>query len=185
MNGSLPAAVNQDVATSVVDDQFIRAVWDEHAASLLTFALHLNGGDRGWAEDVVQETLLRAWQHPQALDPARGPLRPWLLTVARRITIDQVRARRSRPREVADSSVVALGAVDDEIERVVESWVVADGLSSLTPAHREVLLETYYAGRSVAEAAAVLGVPEGTVKSRTFYALRALKIALEERGVTT
>src|SRR6266567_5790043 len=71
----------------------------------------------------------------------------------------------------------------DLADRVLESWAVADALAALRPDHRQVLLETYYRGRSVAEAAIVLGVPAGTVKSRTFYALRALKLALEERGL--
>jgi RNA polymerase sigma-70 factor (ECF subfamily) len=71
----------------------------------------------------------------------------------------------------------------DEAERALESWAVADALLSLTPEHKRVLLETYYRGKSVAEAAATLGVPAGTVKSRTFYALRALRLALEERGL--
>ena len=73
--------------------------------------------------------------------------------------------------------------VPDEADRVLESWAVADALSTLLPDHRQVLLETYYRGRSVAEASIVLGVPAGTVKSRAFYALRALKLALEERGL--
>ena len=73
--------------------------------------------------------------------------------------------------------------VPDEADRVLESWAVADALAALRPDHRQVLLETYYRGRSVAEAAIVLGVPAGTVKSRAFYALRALKLALEERGL--
>jgi RNA polymerase sigma-70 factor (ECF subfamily) len=65
----------------------------------------------------------------------------------------------------------------------LESWAVSDALSSLRPEHKRVLLETYYRGKSVNEAAATLGVPAGTVKSRTFYALRALRLALEERGL--
>jgi RNA polymerase sigma-70 factor, ECF subfamily len=63
------------------------------------------------------------------------------------------------------------------------SRVVADAIRSLRPEHRGVLLETYYRGRSVAEAAAVLGIPAGTLKTRTFYALRSLKLALEDRGL--
>jgi RNA polymerase sigma-70 factor, ECF subfamily len=68
---------------------------------------------------------------------------------------------------------------------MLQSWVVADAVGTLSAEHRDVLLETYYRGRSVAEAARRLGIPEGTVKSRTHYALRALRLALEERGVVT
>jgi RNA polymerase sigma-70 factor, ECF subfamily len=136
------------------------------------------------ADDVAQETLLRAWTHPEALDPERGSARAWLLTVARNVVRDQARARRARPREVTDEiPEVLLGSVDDEIDLAVESWVVAEALAELTPDHRAVLVETFYRGRSVRQAATFLEIPEGTVKSRTFYALRALKVALTERGV--
>jgi RNA polymerase sigma-70 factor (ECF subfamily) len=185
MNRRVATTVNQGVATATADEALLRALWDEHAAPLLSFARHLTAGDLDRAEDLVQETLLRVWQHPEVLDPSRGPLRPWLLTVARHVAIDQHRARRARPVEVQDTELAGLNGEDDPIDRAIDSWLVADALSSLTSAHREVLLETYYVGRSVAQAAAALGIPEGTVKSRSFYALRALKVALEERGVTT
>jgi RNA polymerase sigma-70 factor, ECF subfamily len=171
-------------APVATDEALLRRLWDEHAGPLLGFVLRLNGGDRGAAEDVLQETLLQAWRHQEALDPARGPLRPWLLTVARRLVIDQYRARRARPPEVGDARLCELAA-DDGIDAALDRWLVADALSSLSPAHREALLHTYYAGRTVTEAAVILGVPPGTVKSRVFYALKALKLALEERGVTT
>ena len=73
----------------------------------------------------------------------------------------------------------------DDLDDVLQSWVVGDCLAALSPDHRAVLVETFYQGRSVRQAAAVLGVPEGTVKSRTYYALRALRVALEEKGVVS
>lgn len=162
----------------------LRTLYEQHAAPLLSYALRLTGGDRGRSEDIVQETLLRAWRHPEALEPSRGPVRSWLFTVARNVAVDAHRARRSRPTEVGDEALAVVPAVD-EIEQALDSWLVADALAALSPDHRAVIVETYYRGRSVAEAAAVLGVPPGTVKSRTFYALRALRLALEERGVTS
>ena len=167
----------------MLDDAALRQLWDEHAAALLSFGLRLTGGDRGAAEDLVQETLLRAWRRPDGLDPARGPARPWLLTIARHVAIDQHRARSARPTEVDDSSLARVG-VDDDIDTALDGWLVADALATLTHEHREALVHTYYAGRTVTEAAAVLHVPVGTVKSRVFYGLRALKVALEERGVS-
>jgi RNA polymerase sigma-70 factor (ECF subfamily) len=168
---------------SPAEDAALRTLFDQHAAPLLSYALRLTGGDRGRAEDVVQETLLRAWRHPEALDEARGPVRSWLFTVARNVAVDAHRARRARPTEVGDEALAVVPAVD-EIEHALDSWLIADAMSALSPEHRTVLVETYYRGRSVAEAASTLGIPPGTVKSRTFYALRALKLALEERGVT-
>jgi RNA polymerase sigma-70 factor, ECF subfamily len=162
----------------------LRALYDAHALALLAYALRLCDGDRALAEDLVQETLVRAWRHLDRLDPAAGPVRPWLFTVAQHLAIDAHRARRARPPEVGD---VALDAVPglDRIESTLDRIVVTDALQSLSKEHRAVIVETYYRGRTVAETAGVLGIPPGTVKSRCYYALRALKLALAERGVTT
>jgi RNA polymerase sigma-70 factor (ECF subfamily) len=173
-------AGKQKPPRQVTDEELVRALYWEHAGPLLRYALHLTSGDRQRAEDIVQETLLRAWLHPQAITDR--PARPWLFAVARNLAVDAHRARQARPHEVGESAL-QLAAVPDTADRALEAWAVADALRSLRPDHRAVLLETYYRGRSVAEAAAVLGVPAGTVKSRTFYALRALKLALEERGL--
>lgn len=162
------------------DEDLVRALYAEHAGPLLRYAMHLMSGDRQRAEDIVQETLLRAWQHPEAI--ADRPARPWLFAVVRNLAIDAYRARRARPHEVGEAALEVLPGPDDA-ERALESWAVADALGALRPEHRSVLLETYYRGKSVAEAAAALGIPAGTVKSRTFYALRALRLALEERGL--
>jgi RNA polymerase sigma-70 factor (ECF subfamily) len=161
------------------DEELVRALYTEHAGPLLRYALHLMSGDRQRAEDIVQETLLRAWLHPEAI--ADRPARPWLFAVARNLAVDAFRARKARPHEVGEGALDLMSS-PDEAERALESWAVADAVKSLRAEHRGVLLETYYRGKSVAEAAAVLGIPAGTVKSRTFYALRALKLALEERG---
>jgi len=182
MNRRRPRGVVRGVGQSHLEDATLRELHDTHAPALLAYARRLCGGDEGRAQDVVQETLLRAWQHPEALDPARGPARAWLFTVARNIAFDAHRARVARPPEVGAGPLAALAA-DDDLDRALDGWLVADALGTLTPHHRAVLVETFYRGRSVAEAAAVLGVPAGTVKSRAYYALRALRVALAERGV--
>ena len=170
--------------TALADEQLLRALFDQHAPALLSYALRLVDGDRGRAEDVVQETLLRAWRHPEAMAADRGSPRPWLFAVARRIAVDAHRRRRARPQEVGDDILAQIPTQDDDVDRALDGWLVGDALAALSPAHREVLVQTYFAGRSVAEAAEVLGVPPGTVKSRTHYALQALRLALLERGVT-
>jgi RNA polymerase sigma-70 factor (ECF subfamily) len=166
------------------DESRLRTLYDAHAAALFAFALRLTRGDRGRAEDIVQETLVRAWQHPQALEPSRGAARPWLFTVARRLAVDAHRARGARPREVDDLALVSMSATDD-IDAALDRLLVADALAALSPQHRAVLVEVFFRDRGIDGAATALGVPAGTVKSRTYYALRALKLALSERGVTT
>jgi len=160
----------------------MRVLHDEHAAALWSYAIRLTGGDRQRAEDLVQECMLRAWRHPDVLDPGRGSARAWLFTTARRIAIDEWRRREARPETVTAEPPERPG--DDETDAAMQALLVAEALSRLSPDHRRVLVECFYRGHSVAEAAQRLQVPAGTVKSRTHYALRALRLALAEMGVT-
>ena len=155
---------------------------DEHAAALWGYCMRLTNGDGPRAQDIVQETLLRAWRHPKVLERSQGSARAWLFTVARNLVIDEWRTRRAQL-EISTAQVPERVPVEDETDQLLQSWVVADALSRLSEDHRLVLVECYYRGRSVAEAARRLGIPEGTVKSRTHYALRALRLALQETGV--
>jgi RNA polymerase sigma-70 factor (ECF subfamily) len=166
------------------DDVLLAELYAVHAESLQRFAIRLTGGDRQRAEDIVQETLVRAWRHQRSLRPSGVPaMRPWLVTVARRIAIDGHRRDRVRPVE-ADLADVGALSVPDESDRIVGSMVVIDALRTLGHPHRQILVETYFRGRTVAEAAGALGLPLGTAKSRLYYAMRALRVALEQHGVT-
>src|SRR5258708_26106299 len=136
----------------------VRTLYAEHAGPLLRYALQRTSGDRQRAEDIVQETMLRAWMHPDAI--AEGPARPWLFAVARNLAVDAHRARRARPREVGEAALELVPA-PDEAERALESWAVADAVKALRPDHRRVLLETYYRGRARSHAALTLGIPAG------------------------
>ncbi|MGI8692631.1 MAG: sigma-70 family RNA polymerase sigma factor [Geodermatophilaceae bacterium] len=160
----------------------MRALHDEHASALWSFALRLTGGDHARAQDVVQEALMRAWRHPEVLDPARGSARAWLFTTARRIVIDEWRRAEVRPLVFTDDVPEVI--TPDGIDAALQAWLIEDALAALSTAHRDVLIECFLRGQSVAAAARTLGVAPGTVKSRTHYALRALKLALEEMGVT-
>lgn len=161
--------------------ELIRALHAEHAAALWTYTLHLTRGDRGRAEDIVQETFIRAWRNPGALDEQRGSSRAWLFTVARNLVVDDWRARRVRPDLAPEHAPEPVS--DDESDAVLQSLLVEEALARLSDPHREVLVECYFRGSSVAQASTALGIPGGTVKSRSHYALHALKLVLEEMGV--
>lgn len=168
--------------TPVRDEELARVLYAEHAGALLAFVQRLLGGDRPAAEDIVQETLLRAWRNADRLPPQA--IRPWLFTTARHLVIDAYRARRARPSETSSDQLDTLVAGDD-LDSALDSVLIADALGALTPAHRAVLIDCYYRGRTTGEVAQERGLPPGTVRSRLHYALRALGLALQERGVGT
>ena len=162
-------------------EALVRTLYDEHGRYLVAYAARLTG-DRQLAEDIVQETLLRAWRHAHRLTDEQGSVRGWLLTVTRNIATDKARARKARPPEVEEGpDVHDVRSVRDHAEDVANSLVVADALRTLSPEHRAALVETYYQGRTMTEAARVLGIPPGTVKSRVHYALQQLRVTLAPR----
>ena len=164
------------------DDAIVSALYRAYRDPLLAFVLRLTAGDREHAEDVVQETLVRAWREASRLDLSGPSLMPWLATVARRIVIDEHRRKQARPAETGED-VVAEMPVDDDTSATILRVMVADAMRELSPAHREILNETILRDRTVNQAASVLGLPVGTVKSRVYYALRALHVVLAEHGV--
>ncbi|TAM70674.1 MAG: sigma-70 family RNA polymerase sigma factor [Microbacteriaceae bacterium] len=167
----------------MADDEaaLLRALHDEHAAPLWRYVVHLTG-DRALADDIVQETLLRAWRKPSVLDQGETSARAWLFTVARNLVIDSKRSARNRHEFGTDE--LPEQSTADETDALLDSWLVAEALASLSLEHRAVIVHAYYGGRSVAEIARELDIPPGTVKSRMHYGLRALKLALQENGVT-
>ncbi|NDJ91370.1 sigma-70 family RNA polymerase sigma factor [Mycolicibacter kumamotonensis] len=160
-------------------DAQITALYDEHAATLRRYVLRLTG-DRGRAEDIVQETLLRAWTH---LEITGSSARAWLFTVARHLVIDQSRSSRVR-HEVGSLEDAPEPAGPDEVDATLDRMLITEAFVRLSPEHREVIRRSYYAGCTTARIAADLGIAEGTVKSRLHYAIRALRLALQEMGVT-
>jgi RNA polymerase sigma-70 factor (ECF subfamily) len=162
------------------DEQLLRRLHDEHAGVLFAF-VHRYTDDRQLAEDVVQETLLRAWQRLDQLDT--DDPRSYLFTVARNVLTDSWRARQRRPTEVGAEFAPPL-PVSDEADRTLDGMLVAEALRRLSSEHRAVVEQLYFHGRPVADAARLLGVAEGTVKSRAYYAVRALRSIFEELGVS-
>jgi RNA polymerase sigma-70 factor (ECF subfamily) len=163
------------------DADLLRELHEQHAGALWSYAVRLTG-DRGRAQDVVRETLLRAWRDPRILDPECGSQRSRLYTVARNIVIDEWRTTRSSPE--TEVGRILQQPIGDASEPVVDRHLVVAALGRLTQEHRHVLRECYFRGSSVTEAAHALGIAPSTVKSRAYYALRALRLAIEElRGV--
>jgi RNA polymerase sigma-70 factor (ECF subfamily) len=161
----------------------IKRLWDEHAAAVWRYAWRLTG-DPAHAEDVMQETLLRAWQHPQVLNNGQSP-RAWLFTVARNMVIDDRRSARFRNEVMSlDGSGPPEPASPDELGGALNRALIGDAMAQLSADHRAVVGRSYYLGWTTAQIAADLEIAEGTVKSRLHYALRGLREALLEMGVT-
>ena len=157
------------------------ALYDAHAAPVWRYVVSLTG-DHAGADDVVQETLLRAWRTPRIMADDPAATRSWLMRVARNLVIDEARsARRRHEQPVAD---LPDAARQDDTDALFDALLIEDALAALSADHRAVIVHAYYGGQSIAQAAAALGIAEGTVKSRLHYGLRALRLALQERGVT-
>ncbi|MEU5717015.1 sigma-70 family RNA polymerase sigma factor [Streptomyces sp. NPDC020403] len=162
------------MTTATTDERALAELQREHGPALFHFLLGLTFGDRQRAEDLLQETLVRAWQHPEAFDAPYDSMRPWLFTVARRLAIDARRSRQARPPEVSDAVLESAPARENTAEAAVRALDVREAVRTLSPEHRAVLVQIYFRGLSVGETARVLGIPAGTVKSRSYYALRLL-----------
>lgn len=175
----------KDPNTADPDSAVMRVLYDEHAPALWRYAWRLTG-DAARAEDVVQETLLRAWQHPEVTDDERSA-RAWLFTVARNMIIDERRSARFRAERYAAGSDEAEKVPDrpdrDHMDTALDRLLIGKAMSQLSAEHRAVIRRSYYLGWTTAQIAADLHIAEGTVKSRLHYAVRALRLALQEMGV--
>src|SRR5690242_3746586 len=160
---------------SLTEDREIRDAYAAHSGELYGFALR-SLGDAGLAEEAVQETFLRAWRAGDRFDPQIGSLRTWLFAIMRNVVIDLSRARASRPPVAAEG----LEPGHEPLEDTLLKWQVEEALRRIGAQHRQVIVETHFRGRPYSELAVELGVPEGTIKSRVYYGLRALRNALEE-----
>ena len=159
------------------DNRLMSALIREHRPVIMARALTLTGGDHAWAEDVVQETFIRAWRRRDRMTDEHGSVRAWLMRVAHNLAVNGHRARRAHPVEAAVAEF-HLDPVRDASEEVHTAMLAEEALATLATCHRVVLEELYLRDRTAADAARELGLPLGTVKSRKFYALRQLRAAV-------
>lgn len=166
-------------------DEFMAELYRVHARPLYRYLLRLTLGDEQRAEDLLQETMVRIWRHPEHFGgdvEAVEALRPLVFTIARRIAIDAARARSARPTEVGDLGLETVAEEEPAFERVLLAQLVKRALKALSPEHRAVIVEVHFNGRSVEEVSRLFGIPLGTAKSRTYHAARNLRQALADLG---
>jgi RNA polymerase sigma-70 factor (ECF subfamily) len=158
-------------------DALLRRLYAEHGPVLLRLATQLARGDSASAEDLVQEAMLRAWRHRATTDFTVGSPRGWLTTTIRNLAIDAHRARQARPAEAGPDALPTLVS-PSRPDSAIDRWPLRAAIAALPPHHRQVVVEIYYRDRSVADTAQALHIPLGTVKSRLYYALGALRRGL-------
>ncbi|HET7799536.1 MAG TPA: sigma-70 family RNA polymerase sigma factor [Humibacillus xanthopallidus] len=159
-----------------LDDEAVAAIYREHGPMLRRVVWRATS-DANRVEDIVQEVILRVWRQAPEVDN----LRAYLITTARHLIVDQHRASTRRPQQTA---LVDLPVDDADLDRALDQVLVEEALGRLQPAHRDVVRCLYYERLSIAETSTRLGAPEGTVKSRAYYAVRHLRAILDEMGVT-
>ena len=162
-----------------LDEDVVKAIYRDHGPALRRFVLGVSR-DPQLAEDVVQETVLRVWQQTPEIT---GSLRSYLYRTARNIMIDNYRRAQRRPAEMLEGDVTEPAAVMERVDELLNRVLVEEALVRLSKEHRDVLVALHYRRFTVNEAAVQLNIPSGTVKSRAYYAVRALRTILDEMGV--
>ena len=160
----------------------LRELYRRYAGELFGFACN-SLGDRELAEEVVQDVFARLWRHAGEYDRRKASVRTWLYSIARNRIVDARRRAAVRPVSVSAQVDEEVWALDPDFERAVLRWQVAAALARLSPEHRQVIRLAHWGGLSLREIAERSGVPVGTVKSRVYYALRSLRLILDEMEV--
>jgi RNA polymerase sigma-70 factor, ECF subfamily len=179
---STPSVVRQNQTASTASTSDIAGFYDLHGAELYRFSYRMLQ-DRHRAEEAVQDTFVRAWKHSDKWNGALGSQRTWLFSIAHNVCIDAIRARSSRP-ALAHPSVENTESTEPSLESAMDSWLVEEALRRIREDQRVAIVETYLKGKSYSEVAAATGANEATLRSRVFYGLKALRLALEELGWT-
>ncbi len=179
MSGEADEVLVRRVAASG-DERAISELYDRYAGLIYGAGLRYLG-DRGLAEDLVQDVFTSVWRSAAGFDPARASFATWVYRITRNRATDLIRRRRARVRTVGGASHPQMGE-EDPTGELSRSFDVASALSRLSPTHREVLTLAYFHGLSQSEISRRTNTPLGTVKSRTTAALRALRESMMEDG---
>jgi RNA polymerase sigma factor (sigma-70 family) len=180
-----PSGWEHDVRDRVIagDETALREVYDQYASFVYGIAARVIGDPRA-AEDVSQDVFVGFWERPAAFDPARGSLRTWLGTLTHRRAVDHVRREEARRRRAAREAGRALAAPD--VEEMATALLTAERVRAavdvLPEEQRRAVQLAYFGGKTYRQVADVLGIPEGTAKSRLRLALRRIADALEAEG---
>ena len=161
----------------------LRELYRRYAGELFGFAASALG-DREQAEEVVQDVFAQLWRHAGEYDQRRASVRTWLYAIARNRIVDAHRRAAARPKRAeTEDSLDNAAEIDAALDQAVLRWQITAALARLSPAHREVIRLAHYGGLTMREIAERTGIPLGTVKSRTSYALRSLRLILDEMEV--
>ena len=165
------------------DDAALAEIYDQYSSFVYGLALRVVGDARA-AEDVSQDVFVGLWERPAAFDPDRGSLRTWLGTLTHRRAVDYVRREEARRRRAERDAARAVSAPD--VEELATAMVAAErvraALDLLPTEQRRAIQLAYFGGKTYRQVAEVLGIPEGTAKSRLRLGLRRIAEALEAQG---
>ncbi len=159
-------------------------VYRRHAGAVMSLAVRVLR-ERTMAEDVVQEVFVRLWSHPERFDPERGQLRSFLLAQTHGRAVDMIRSessRRLREERATRQAAEAGYDLEQEIWDLALAEQVRAALAGLSDGERQAIELAYFGGHTYRDVAAILGQPEGTVKSRIRLGMRRLREALVEAG---
>lgn len=169
------------------DTRSLEVISERHARPAFALAYRILG-DSGWAEELVQDVLLRLWRKPELYDPARGDLRRWLLTVTHHAAIDALRSRRGTARNLEAGPMALDGLAYNSDDPFESAWTAArirevkNALDQLPIEQKKVIELAYYEGLSQTEIAARTNQALGTVKTRMRLGLNKLKVFLQQTG---
>jgi RNA polymerase sigma-70 factor (ECF subfamily) len=167
------------------DESALGEIYDQYSSFVYGLALRVIGDARA-AEDVSQDVFLFVWERPGAFDPDRGSLRTWLGTLTHRRSVDYVRreeARRRRAQRDAARRANQIPDVEEMATALVTAETVRNALDVLPEEQRRAIQLAYFGGKTYRQVAEVLGIPEGTAKSRLRLGLRRIADALGEHGL--